>query len=77
MRFLLLLVVLASNAHAINKDQMNQLMDGEDVNTVMAKKPKKAVVTECKSPEQCKFDEICYKASAYDAKGVCVKKPRD
>jgi hypothetical protein len=77
MRFLLLLVLLTSSANAINKDQMNQLMDGEDVNAVMAKKPKKVVTTECSSSEQCKFDEFCHKASQYDAKGVCVKKPKD
>lgn len=77
MRFLVLLLFLASTAHAINKEQMNQLMDGEDMNTVMAKKPKKVVVTECQSSEQCKFDEVCYKASKYDAKGVCVKRPKN
>lgn len=77
MKFLILLSLLASTAHAINKEQMTELMDGEDVNVVMSKKPKKVAVTECSNSEQCKFDEYCHKASAYDAKGICVKKPKN
>lgn len=81
MRYALCLVlVLASSAYAINRDQMNRAMDGEDLNTVLSppkrQKPKPAM-KECFTSGDCGSLEVCYIASKSDAKGVCVKRPEN
>ena len=80
MRLVIFLAVfLTVSAHAINRDQMQSLMDGEDAAEVLSNKhtKKEVSVRQCVNDSQCKVGDVCYKASKYDTKGVCVKKPQN
>jgi len=77
MRYLIIGLLIASSANALTRDQGKRLMDGEDMNEVRTKTPKKVAVSECTHDGQCKFDEYCHKERKSDHKGVCVKKSKD